>query len=146
MNMTFEIDGKYTLVFIWRMAITIRNEIVVTNIEEAPQRYKFKNRGKMEVFLLPAEDDLQKHLIFEGHDLPFTVDSEADRVSGNALFNFVTDEPDDLKLLIKKYCLNPSLSLFARIFYAGFDRDSEEEPVSFPLFPENDAQQLRAEL
>ena len=134
MNITFEINGKYTLVSISGMAITIRAEIVITGLHEVSLRYIFKHRGRKKEFYLPKEEDLQRILVFKGHGLPFTVDSETERFTGNAQFNFVTDKPEELKLFIEKNCLNASPSKFAKVFYTGLDRNTVDMPESFPLF------------
>jgi hypothetical protein len=141
MDIEFQIKGNYTLVGISGMAVTIRSEIIITAAlpkdRKNRQRYSYKHKYKAKEFFLPAGDDLEKHLIFEGHDLPFTVDSETDRFCGDANFNFVTDKPRELKTFIVSYCLNPSPAKFNKVFYTGTDRNDTEYPESLPLFTES---------
>jgi hypothetical protein len=141
MDIVFKIKGKYTIVAVSGMAITIRNEIVITatlsNDKENRPRFAYVNRGKRKEFVLPAGNDLEKHLLFEGHDLPFTVDSETNRFCGDGNLNFVTDKPEDLKSFLQKHCLNPSPAKFKKIFFTGLDRDAVKYPESFQLFAES---------
>ena len=136
MNIQFRINGKYTLVSISGMAITIRDEIVITEIDEEKRKCFFRMRGKRKQFYITCDHGLANYLIFERHSLPFTVDTETSSFWANSKFNFVTDKPDELKLFIEENCLNPSQEAFRRVFYSGSDRNGIDPDKGTPLFPE----------
>lgn len=134
MNIKFEIDGKYTLVAISEgLAHSIRHEIVITGFNDGCDRFTFKEngRGKRREFFLPGAEKLDQQLVFEGHFLPFVLDSETDSFCGNAMFNFVTDDPAELRLFIKQYCLNPSPTTFGKCLYSP---GNKSDIRNLPLF------------
>jgi hypothetical protein len=134
MSIPFKINAKYTLVTISGMAITIRNEITIPGLDDRGGRHTYRHKGKKKEFYLPKPEDLDKQLVFEGHGLSFTVDSETNRFAGNAHFNFVTDIPEELKTFIEQKCLNPSPANFRKILYSSAHRDGAFELRETLLF------------
>ena|SRR5579872_3350426 len=130
------VSKKYTLIYISAAAITFRKEITIARFDESTGRHVAKEKGKRTPYYLPAADKLQDYLVFEGHNLPLVIDSDTDRFTGNAQFNFVTDNPAGLKAFIEMKCLNPSPDKFARILYTGTDRSGSSDLAETPLFPE----------
>ncbi len=115
-----KIKSAYTMIFISEsLATTTKDEIIITGLDEKRQRYIFKRRGSRKEYYLPPTEQLQERLFFEGHNLPLMVDTETNRFSGNACFNFVTDYPQILREFIKTKCLNPSPVTFEKILYSN---------------------------
>jgi len=117
MNIQFESNEKYTWIGISDfLATTFKWKIIITRSNSAG-RWIYKHKGKRKEYYFPR--DTKDVLIFKGHNLPFTVDSEMDRFFGNAQLNFVTDDPQQLKTHIEQYCINPdpaTLTFITHIF------------------------------
>jgi len=117
------------------VAITRRNEIIITGLDKKRGQYLYKLKGSRKIYYLPKPEELQRRMFFSGHNLPFVIDSETDRFIGNAQINFVTDNPDALREFIKTNCLNPSQETFNNIFYSSLDKRPSETITESPLFP-----------
>lgn len=133
-KLSLKINHPYTIVCISEMlAITQRMEITITGYDNQKQRYTYKPKSKRKEYYLYPAYRLEEHLIFEGHGLPFVLDSEEnDRFLGNACFNFLTDNPADLREFLKKNCLTPLEGKQEKILYTT-GKGSEDY---HPLFPE----------
>lgn len=138
MNVQLKENGKYTLITVSDfLATTTKREIIITH--SVPNgKWVFKHKGERKKFYFPQ--DLRYTLVFGGHDLPVLVDTETSRFTGNALFNFVTDEPDKLKSFIVQHCLNPDPEKFHKIRVTPTDRSAVDGDGT-PLFPETQAQE-----
>lgn len=133
MNIQFKVPGNYTRLRVseW-MATTDKDEITITGFQDTQKQYTYKHKGSKKEYLFPLTGDC---LLFEGHNLPLLVDSETSRFMGNACFNFVTDNPEELKEYIQKYCLNPDPCTFAKIMVTpAMNRDTAHSPSYTPLF------------
>jgi hypothetical protein len=116
MKKQLQTGHAYTLVTITWMATTLRMEIFVTGHNPRINTYFYRKSGNGKINTL-TQRDLDQALVFEGHNIPFTLDTETDRFSGNAQYNFVTEDPITLKAFIQQHCLNPCRDNFDKILY-----------------------------
>jgi hypothetical protein len=109
---------------------TCRKEAHVMNYYPAYQIYVLRIAGCKE--MLYAGEDNKNLLIFEGHRLPFVLDSERNVRSARSGFNFLTDDPKSLRLLIREKCLN--LGLDRPIYYSSLPGSGAKGKMSKSLF------------
>lgn len=74
------------------------------------------NIPKSHRFLVPDQGNPRYWLVFEGHQLPLTVNPGAFLDRDNT-FRFSTTEPEQLRAFIEANCLNPSIPGLAHITY-----------------------------
>lgn len=113
-----------------------RTEIVVENCFPREGFYGYRERGRQDLAYSPVVGELEMYLLFEGHDLPFTLDVELGCSRLLGVFNFICDSPDELRKNIKQYCINPSFEKFRRMLYMSWRLRNAHEPKSTFLFPE----------
>jgi hypothetical protein len=127
----FETGAKITVVLINGLGCTMRREIIIAGQNEhGDYLYKFPHRRAIHRLQQP-------YLAFEGHQLrDFKLDSETNIFLGNACYNFVTDEPEDLKAFLEEKNLNKEFNDWDNILfeYAG---NRQRPPRSFKLFSDN---------
>lgn len=104
--------GRYTFFLISEMmACTQRLELEVQelkNIDSYAQythlsQLVFKQKGKRKLLDIYLKSDC---LIFEGWDLPFKIDTDTNSFMGNARFNFIADNKEQLIKEIQQKNLN----------------------------------------
>jgi hypothetical protein len=125
----FNIKSKYTLIRIGGMAVTLKDEVIITGFVNG--QYTFKRPGKRKEYIVPSSHHLEEYMVFSGHDLPVKIDSESGRFVGNARFNFLSDKPEELRAFLQTNCLNPSPRNFEKALYWPVDGTGEE---GIPLF------------
>lgn len=140
MNFEFSKNQKYTLVAIGGGAFTSRSEMQTLEMDPASGRMICKVGRKRKRYYAPS--DLKDILVFQGHGLPFILDSETSSFVGNAQFNFVTDDPKGLKEFISEKCLNRTEQSFSNILVWGTDRSNIDLQTSNPLFDAEELAQL----
>ena len=132
MDFQFKPNKKYTIVKIGEMAVCYRMEIIALEVDLSTGRALGRPKGKKKPLYLPAPEQLEKQLLFEGHDLPFVLDSETGVFCGSATFNFRTDDPEALRDFLESKCLNPSISTFEKIYWiptAASERPQEGQKL-----------------
>ena len=134
MDFQFKPTKKYTIVKIAELAVCFRLEFIALEVDNSTGRTLARPKGKRKTLFLPPPEQFENQLIFEGHDLPFILDSETLRFSGNAYFNFVTDDPQTLREYLESKCLNPSPEKFAKIHYTSTIRDTPGDMPDSVLF------------
>ena len=123
-------NTKYTVINIpdW-IPITQKEEIIIVRYSDLNQRYIYRCKGQKKEFLLPF--DAYEWLFFEGHDLPLKLDSETYRYLANAAFNFVSDNPVQLKQYILNNCINPDPNLLKKILVTP-EREEDDYWEDYP--------------
>ena len=129
MNIPFKANGKYTLVTIARMAVTIRTEITIVSIDQESGKVMFKRKGERNLY--PLDHDMAKTLVFDGHNLPFKLGSETGNFRSVSGFDFRGENPEELKTLITEKCLNSDAEKLGKILIST----SVDGPMDY-LFPE----------
>jgi hypothetical protein len=133
--MFFKMHTEYTIVSVSKwMAHTTRSEVTITGYDTVFKRCLCRRNGTRKQFLVDPDRELARQLIFAGHRLPFLLDSETGSFIGNALFNFVTDQPAELRSFILRNCLNPSEENFRKILYSPSDMPAAIEWTKVKLF------------
>ena len=132
MEFKFEVNQKYTVVADGERNATIRSEIVIRRFDVNKQRYIFRIKGQRKEYYIPS--DIDKHLLFKGHGLPFLVDTETIYYANSVGFVFVTDDPAPLKAFIETNCLNLTDEKRRSILISGTDRYDLDALELRPLF------------
>lgn len=142
----FSPGQKVTIIGIGGLAMTYRRQVIVQSVVDEPQpmgrdskRYgTYKEPRKRKAYYL---DIGRESLVFDGHDKPFLIDSEAfSRFCGNALLNLV-GEPEEIKRLIDTETLLPvDDETKARVVVAKPDADqsiaSDPDDGKIVLYPD----------
>lgn len=145
MKLQLKAGDKITMIQIGGMAMTRKSEITITGFDEAKQRYTYKEGRKRKEYYLPEK--LNEVMLFKGHGLPLLVDTETNKWSGNACFNFIlannierTDTPmsivsastpEQLAEYIKGHQINDEFNGYGEILYTTPD-DRDTEKLLFP--------------
>jgi hypothetical protein len=103
---------------------TLRMELTIVSIDQQNQQYTCRRKGKTDLQFLPREKKLYKRLLFKGHNLPFTLDSETDRWDRNNYYHFVTDDSDNLRSFLAQHCLTLTNRNKTKIAYRPYHPDS----------------------
>lgn len=130
MSIQFKLKEKYTLVHIIVKGGYFRQEIVITS-RTLDNRFTYKIKGKRKEQFIPVEEELDKMLVFQGHNLPFVLNTERNRFLLSTKLIFISDNPDVLRNFVNENCLNPSPLKWANILVAKMDESDEK---AMPLY------------
>jgi hypothetical protein len=133
------IGEKYTIFYIDSMlAMTHKQEIVITRIDQNSRKYIYKVKGKRKEFYLNLR---QRPAIFLGYNQPFSCDTDdafnkgelgafalTRIMRGNACYNFM-GKADEIKIWIEENQLNPDFEKDRVLAIEG-----NEEIVVYPEF------------
>lgn len=102
---------------------TIRIELTIVEFDPRKQQYSYRRKGKNPLQYLPKEKKLYNKLLFKGHDLAFTLDSETNHWDRNQYYHFVTDNPTKLRSFLTQQCLTLTNRNKTRIAYRHLSPD-----------------------
>jgi len=105
-KLLFQPGDQITLVLISPIKHkTVRIELTIVAFDRQKQQYSYRRKGKNPLQYLPKEKKLYNKLLFKGHDLAFTLDSETNHWDRNKYYHFVTDDPTELRSFLTQHCL-----------------------------------------
>jgi hypothetical protein len=137
MNLKLKQYQGYTFLSITQYpGIATRTEINIINYSPCGGYYKYRQAGKKKVHDLFEAGEIDQWLFFEGHDLPFILETEVNAGRLLGVFNFVSSSPGELRIYIKRYLLNPSVDKFRKMLFTPWEEKDASEPQSRFLFPE----------
>lgn len=138
MKIKLNINSKYTIIQIreW-YPVAKREEIKITGYDSKARRYIYEYKGSSIKWLLP--DNADSWLFFKGHNLPMKLDIETAHFKSNGHFNFVSDNPDQLRQYILNNCINTDPDLLEKIMVTPERRAHRKG--SYPYIPLFEKQQ-----
>lgn len=129
MNIDFKNNGQYTLVTVNVMCS--RKEITILGTDPISGRKMYKEGKGRKKLLMPL--NFENILVFEGHSLPFLLDSETNRFIMDCHFHFLTDNAQELREFISSNCLNPDEYKFSRIYFSPKENRTDDKISLFPV-------------
>jgi len=129
--MELKINEQYTIINISdALACTSKRQWTITG-EENGRLFGTMDKKKKTYYLPKITNET---LVFKGHNIPLTTDSETGRFFSNACLNFVVDDPKTAQEYIKTNNINPDFTAWHEIMFTMRGANNDEE--YYPLFPE----------
>lgn len=134
MKIKLKINRKYTVIQMreW-YPVAKREEIKVISYDPKTGIYIYKYRHSQIKWLLPHVAD--KWLFFKGHDLQLQLDIETAYFKSNGQFNFVSNNPEQIRQYILNNCINPDPELLMKIMVTPKRKEDNKGDYDYiPLF------------
>jgi hypothetical protein len=120
----FQPGDQLTLVVITPTLFkTVRIEFTIVGFDKGTGQYNIRRKWKDPKQQLQQDRKLYKKLLFKGHNLPFTLDTETSFWDTNKYYHFVTGDPDKLRAFLNEHCLTLTNRNKTKIAYRPLQPD-----------------------
>lgn len=129
MNVDFKDKGQYTIVTVH--VICTRKEITIHGTDPTSGCKMYKEGKGRKKLLMPL--NFENILVFEGHSLPFLLNSETNRFVMDGHFHFLTDNAQELREFISNRCLNLDERKASKICFSTKENRTDDRISLFPV-------------